>query len=98
MKGFCRFARLPSATAPCCTAGVNFGSVGDGRALCHLCPLADLGQIPLCPYVDVHTWLRNGLFDAIIEVELTCRADAEVLTQLRCQDCAVRPSLVLKGP
>ena len=97
MKEFCQFIKLQLATAPCCTAGVNFGSVGSDRALCRLCPLADLGQIPLCPYVDVHTWLRNGPSGATIEAELVCRADAEALSQLRCQGCAARPSLVLKG-
>ncbi len=94
MNDFCQFLKPDrSGLELDCTAGVNFSSVGTDRALCRVCPLTDLGGVPLCPNVDVYTFLRNGPDGAtVVEVEYACLANADLSTDARCQNCADRPS------
>ncbi len=69
-----------------CTAGVNFASVGPDRKLCRLCPLSDLGTLPLCPNIEVFTFTRNSPEGIFIEAEFGCLAN-DLPTEERCQSC-----------
>jgi hypothetical protein len=71
-----------------CTAGVNFASVGPDREVCRVCPLADLGDLPLCPNVDVYThlaWCASAT--ARVEVEFSCLVDSAAPTEGHCARC-----------
>ena len=89
MKDFCHFLDLePSGMAPRCESGVNFASVGFHRERCCICPLADLGEKPLCPNVDVYTFLdvqRAG--NDRIEVQFDCAGDHTPKSDERCPNC-----------
>jgi hypothetical protein len=56
-----------------CTAGVNFGAVGQARELCRLCPLFDGGWTPTCEFMEVYTFLRVEKGQRRIEVRVDCR-------------------------
>ncbi len=91
MKDFCHFldAGQPGGNKRC-TAGINFSSVGPERALCRLCPLADLGPALLCPNVEVYTYLRNPPSGMTIEAEFRCLAEADMPLPARCDQCPDR--------
>ena len=74
MKDFCRFLELDTSIHQLrCVAGINFVSVGQNRELCRVCPLAELGDIPLCPNADVYIYLRRGAAEtAEVEVKFAC--------------------------
>ena len=94
MKSSCLFleTRHPEGVM-CCTAAVNFASVGAERALCRKCPLASLGDLPLCPNAEVYAFLRNSPTGESVEVEFACLADA-IPPEARCQGSPDRfPSL-----
>ncbi len=56
-----------------CTAGVNFGAVGQTRELCRLCPLFDGDWTPSCEFMEVYTFLRVEKGQRQIEVRVDCR-------------------------
>lgn len=89
MKDFCRFLRSdPAAHQSQCVAGINFVSVGQGRALCRACPLAELGDLPLCPNADVYIYLRRGHSEAAeIEVRFGCGVSDAAQDPIRCAGC-----------
>jgi len=93
MRDFCQF--LKPERFPCeprCTAGINFASVGPGRARCRVCPLAEQDDLPLCPYLAVYTRLKGDVSTtARIEVEFACLADAATLPAAQCALCPERP-------
>jgi len=90
MKGYCRFLKVTHHTqANSCATGLNFASVGSERALCLICPLADLGEASLCPNAEVYTVLRNSSGRALMEVEFACLAYT-LLPEARCQGCPER--------
>ncbi len=80
-----------------CTAGVNFASVGPNRALCRLCQLSDLGTLPLCPNVEVFTFIRNSPEGIFIEAEFDCLAN-DLQPEERCQSCPDRSGLSMSIP
>ncbi|MBE0409860.1 MAG: hypothetical protein IBX69_09025 [Anaerolineales bacterium] len=87
MKDFCPFLETKlSNDDKHCTAGINFSSGGAERALCRVCPLADLGDFPLCPNIEIYAFLRNSTVGSIVEVEFACLEDA-LLREARCQGC-----------
>ena len=69
-----------------CTAGVNFASVGPNRALCRLCRLSDLSTLPLCPNVEVYTYVHNSPEGGFMDIEFDCLAD-DLPAEARCQSC-----------
>jgi len=90
MKSTCPFleTRHPEGLM-CCTAGVNFTSVGAERELCRKCPLANLDNLPLCPNAEIYAFLRNSPTGESVELEFACLADA-IPTEERCQGCPDR--------
>lgn len=80
-----------------CSAGVNFAFVGSDRAVCRVCPLAELGHLPLCPNADVYTFLTGSLSGtARVEVTFACLADAVVRATAQCAQCPEQA--VASGP
>ncbi|HID87290.1 MAG TPA: hypothetical protein EYP55_07910 [Anaerolineae bacterium] len=83
-----------------CAVGVNFCSVGEGRELCHTCPIADLGQALLCEYLDVYSFLQVDPEEGqSVRVEMECRAPEGGPDDFhRCEICpegrAVEPDKV----
>jgi len=74
-----------------CSAGVNFTFVGSDRALCRVCPLAELGDLPLCPNADVYAFLTGTVSaTARVEVKSACLADAAMRATAQCAQCPER--------
>ena len=94
-KTFCQFLKEDSLSPhPICTAGINFASVGPSRALCRVCPLAELGDDPLCPNAEVYTYLSEDSTGAhVIRVEFACWADS---TEERCPLCP--DTMIIEDP
>jgi hypothetical protein len=92
MRDFCQFLKPERfACGLRCTAGINFASVGQDRATCRVCPLAELGDLPLCPNVEVYTYLKGGASTtARVEVEFACLADAATRAAAQCVLCPER--------
>ena len=92
MRDFCQFLKPKLfANGLRCTAGINFASVGPDRATCRVCPLAELGDLPLCPNVEVYTYLKGGVSTtARVEVESACLADAATRAAAQCALCPER--------
>ena len=90
MKDSCQFLE-PAVFARelRCAAGVNFASVGPDREVCRVCPLAELGDLPLCLNVDVYTYLK-GNSAAAVEGEFACLTDAATPPEARCARCPDR--------
>lgn len=72
-----------------CAIGVNFYSVGPERELCHICPVAHLGDALLCEHLDVYTFLQvNRERKRSVQVEMECRLGADPLPDpVRCDIC-----------
>jgi len=89
MKTFCHFLEDGSpGQSQRCVAGVNFASVGRSRSLCRVCALSDLGNIPLCPNIQVYTFLsKDSSGDQVIKVEVKCLAGPTLPAEERCQRC-----------
>ncbi|PKO24020.1 MAG: hypothetical protein CVU38_00990 [Chloroflexi bacterium HGW-Chloroflexi-1] len=93
MKDYCQFLKPEQPGLGLhCTAGTNFVSVGADRALCLVCPLANLGDVPLCKYADVCTALRKDKTGApLIEVSVYCAlGDSVSDDEARCAQCPAR--------
>lgn len=92
MKGSCQFLEPAVFDRELrCAAGVNFASVGPQREVCRVCPLAELGDLPLCPNVDVYTYLKGNSATAVeVKVEFACLADAATPAEARCARCPDR--------
>lgn len=74
-----------------CAAGVNFASVGQDRAVCRVCPLAQLGNVPLCPNLEVYTYLQGGFSNTTrVDVECACLTDATTRAAAQCVQCPER--------
>jgi hypothetical protein len=89
MNDFCRFLEndLHSQMLRC-GAGVNFSSVGTSRELCQTCSLSNLGNVPLCPHIEVYTFLSKDSTGAwLIQAEFECFADPSLPSEERCQNC-----------
>jgi len=95
MKTFCHFLEDGSpGQSQRCGAGVNFVSVGPSRSLCRTCAWSDMGNIPLCPNLEVYTFLsKDSSGDQVIKVEFECFADDTLPAEERCQHCP-HPELV----
>lgn len=95
MKTFCHFLEDDLRGGyPRCTAGVNFASVGPSRALCRVCPLSDLGNVPLCPNVEVYTFLSKDSIGAqVIDAEFECFADPALPAE-ECSPCCPYPEII----
>jgi hypothetical protein len=90
MKEFCLFLKDdPHTEDKRCAAGVNFVNVGPNRALCQVCPLSNLSDLPLCPNTEVYTYIRNSPEGTLIEVEFYCLAN-DIQPEERCQGCPDR--------
>ena len=89
MKDYCRYLRVDFRREDkFCTAGVNFTSVGPDRAGCRVCPLSDLGELPLCPNVKIYTYLRAGPSGVTeVGVKFDCLAGTEMPAEARCDHC-----------
>ncbi|MBE0409849.1 MAG: hypothetical protein IBX69_08965, partial [Anaerolineales bacterium] len=72
-----------------CTAGVNFVSVGAGRALCQVCELEDLGDTLVCPHLDVYTYYAHAQDGAHVTAQLACLVD-DLPIDSRCPECPSR--------
>ena len=96
MKDYCHFLEhCPHHEGLCCAAGVNFRSVGQEREICAACPLADLGDVPLCEHLDVFTYLeRKGVVWAV-RVEAECTLKDDPSPDSRCSICPHAQRLVL---
>jgi hypothetical protein len=105
MKDFCRFLELDTSIHQRrCAAGINFVSVGQNRELCRICPLAELGDIPLCPNADVYVYLRRGAAEtAEVEVKFACGVNDTSREEALCAGCPARsrdivsPSMTMAG-
>jgi hypothetical protein len=81
-----------------CGAGVNFYLVGEKRYHCRACPLNDLGNAPLCEYLEVYTFLERDVDgEQRVKVRFHCDLLEETLDSLsvcgNCRHCQVaRPS------
>lgn len=87
MKDFCQFLQMSNDREPVCTAGLNFCSVGKNREVCHSCPLANLGDIFLCKYLDVYVyqdWSRGG---QAMRVEGECCLGSNTPDGIHCAGC-----------
>jgi len=90
MKDYCRFLRTDfrSKDELFCTVGVNFAAVGPDRAICRVCSLSELGKLPLCPNVNIYTYLRAGPSGVTeVGVKFDCLAGTEMLAEARCDHC-----------
>ena len=95
MKEICPFLSRNRRQEQICDAGFNFSSVGPNRELCRVCPLADLGDVPLCEHLDVFAFkereVRTSLArDEIIwkvHIQTECTHDTAALDQYRCLGC-----------
>lgn len=89
MKTYCHFLEdnLPGLS-PICTAGVNFASVGSSRECCRVCPFSDQGNLPLCPNLDVYTFLSKDSTGAqVIDAQFECFAEPTAPIDERCPSC-----------
>jgi len=77
-------------------AGINFAAVGADRALCRVCPMADLGDVHLCEHVDVCTVLSKDKTGALlIEVNVWCAlGNSATHDEERCARCSARRGVV----
>ena len=93
VKDFCRFLESGRIVPGLhCAEGINFSWVGPDRAVCRACPLADLGDTPLCPNVDVYVYRTRGPQGAtVVEVEYGCLSKADLSADARCRNCPDRP-------
>ena len=91
MKDYCQFPKLEQPGLRC-MAGINFASVGPDRALCRVCPLADLGDVALCKHADVCTTLRKDKSGApLIEVSVWCApGNSTTDDAARCARCSAQ--------
>lgn len=93
MKDYCQFLKPEQpGLVRHCTAGTNFVSVGADRVLCRICPLADLGDVPLCEYADVYTALRKDKAGAsLIVISIYCALGNSTMDdEARCTRCSAR--------
>ena len=87
MKDYCQFLQMKNDREPVCTAGVNFYNVGQNREICRACPLADLGDILLCKYLDVYVyqdWSREG---QVLRIEGECCLGPDTPAGTLCPGC-----------
>ena len=95
MKEICPFLKRSHGQEQICSAGVNFRSVGKNREMCRVCPLAELGNVPLCENLEVYTYMEramresNGIveFDWTVLVETECFPSPLIPGQDRCAGC-----------
>jgi hypothetical protein len=98
LKDFCLFLEDdPFMEGKMCSAGVNFANVGPDRAICRLCKLSNLGDVPLCPNVEVYTYYCNSTEGAFVEVDFYCQAN-DLQPQARCQSCPDHSGLSMSIP
>jgi len=91
MKDHCQFLKPESPVRILrCTAGINFAIVGPNRERCRVCPLADLGDLPLCPNADVYAYLTGNISMARVEIEFACLADVATRAATHCALCPAR--------
>jgi hypothetical protein len=95
MKESCYFLKERTAGQPGCAAGANFYSVGQAREVCHTCPLADLGNAPLCEKLNVYTYWERKQGNWVIRAEVECSLDERTSSDLRCAACPTSGPLVL---
>ena len=82
MKDLCPFLSTDSRQEQICDAGFNFSCVGKNREICHTCPLADLGDVPLCEHLDVFAFLER-------EVDVS-QGKAEIIWKVHIQtECSL---------
>ena len=79
MKDFCPFLITDSRQEQFCDAGFNFSSVGKNRKICRTCPLANLGDIPLCEHLDVFAFLEREVDVSQGNAEIIWKA--QILTE-----------------
>lgn len=87
MKDYCQFLQMRSGREPICTAGVNFYSVGKNREICCACPLADLGDIFLCKYLDVYVYQDWSRGNWTMRVEGECCLGPDAPAGAQCAGC-----------
>ena len=91
MKDFCPFLEIGKTTEnKYCNAGINFRIVGAKRELCQLCPFADISDSPLCPNMDLYTFLNKTEKGWIITMRFDCLED-DLPPEDRCQECPDYP-------
>jgi len=98
MKAFCHFLERGMADELCCAAGVNFYSVGRAREMCHTCPLADLGDGPLCEHLEVYTCRERHRGYWVTRAEVECVLGERVPDGSRCPTCPGSERVVLTTP
>jgi len=73
-----------------CAIGVNYYSVGRNRELCHMCPMLEIGDAPLCEHLDIFAFLQRGR-KGFIELEMVCALSGTELPDLEgCWSCPER--------
>jgi hypothetical protein len=88
MKEFCPFLQpeLHSRSLRC-TAGINFAAVGSNRERCNSCSFGNQGELPLCPEIEVYTFLDGSLNGgSVVRARYICMAEAGVL-EAPCATC-----------
>ena len=93
MKDVCLFLKPgPGDPRLRCTAGINFVLVGPERALCRVCPLADLGDAQLCEHADVFTTLRKDTTGSpSIDVGVWCFKENTIAEDVVCSPQCFAP-------
>ena len=93
MKDLCLFLKpMPGDHGLRCAAGINFVLVGPDRALCRVCPLADLGDVQLCEYAEVYTALcKDKTGTPLIEVGVWCFKENTIAEDVACTSQCFAP-------
>ena len=63
--------------------------------MCRTCPLADLGNTPLCEKLNVYTYWERKQGNWVIRAEVECSLDERTSSDLRCAACPTSGPLVL---
>ncbi len=95
MKEICPFLSRNRRQEQICDAGFNFSSVGRNRELCRVCPLADLGDVPLCEHLDVFAFQERDVRASQeraevvwkVHIQTECSLDSVAPAQSRCPGC-----------
>ena len=92
MKEICPFLSRNHRQEQICNVGINFDYVGRNREMCRVCPLANLGDVPLCKNLEVYAFADrvvdksngNVEFFRIVLIETECPTNP---AQDRCAGC-----------
>jgi hypothetical protein len=95
MKETCPFLSINHRQEQFCDAGVNFSFTGRYREICRTCPLADLGDVPLCEHLDVFAFRERELSVSQgkaetnwkVHIQTQCCLDTAVPAESRCLGC-----------